>query len=586
MWDSINGRRNPFGSGDISTYEINDMGQVVGTARNANGYLQAFIWDDTNGLRFLNLPAGYQGSVGLDINNSGHIAFDAIPITEPHPHHSFIWYDFVLMEELGSLGGIHRWVFGMNNQDQIVGDATVPNGGRFGRGYIWDKINGMQNINDLILLKEGFEYISAGVGINDSGQIIAQGIVDEENGIYHAFLLTPLVTVKVGIDIKPGSDPNCLNVNGHGVIPVAINGTEDFDVNEVNLSSLNFAGLDVRVKGNGEPQCGYEDWNEDGSTDLVCHFVDDSDKWAPENDTATLTGMLTDGTYIQGEDSIGCKVSNYSGTYCLNIDDSNLLDIIINQSGKNVNFTLMEETSTVTTGTGSLTGKTMTLEADLPDGPVILIIEFSNDGQSLSGTYEITGSPSESGSLTGTKGKCTDYEYPEGDPACILPIKTDDLALVTGGQQYTGTDHIGIDFRLETDGVEIIAPCGGVVTEINKSPNPKNTYAMFSVTIRYNADWNMLIVFEPDTPVQADVDRQESEIDVNLGDIVAQGDVLGRLVVSDPGVPDWYPHTHWTIFRNDVETEHVCPADYLTTEAETALMSLYGSFGLLPVCNY
>jgi hypothetical protein len=32
---------------------------------------------------------------------------------------------------------------------------------------------------------------------------------------------------EVGIDIKPGSDPNCFNINGHGVIPVAILGSSE-----------------------------------------------------------------------------------------------------------------------------------------------------------------------------------------------------------------------------------------------------------------------------------------------------------------------------------------------------------------------
>ena len=40
------------------------------------------------------------------------------------------------------------------------------------------------------------------------------------------------------IDIKPGSDPNCININGHGVIPVAILGSEDFDVSLVDPDTL------------------------------------------------------------------------------------------------------------------------------------------------------------------------------------------------------------------------------------------------------------------------------------------------------------------------------------------------------------
>lgn len=113
----------------------------------------------------------------------------------------------------------------------------------------------------------------------------------------------PLV-IDVDIDIKPGSDPNCFNINGHGVIPVAINGSEDFSVYDIDVESLSLGGLVVRVRGNRGPLCSIEDWNEDGHPDLVCHFDDDPDNWVPGGDSATLTGALLDGTPIEGTDSI------------------------------------------------------------------------------------------------------------------------------------------------------------------------------------------------------------------------------------------------------------------------------------------
>ena len=98
------------------------------------------------------------------------------------------------------------------------------------------------------------------------------------------------------IDIKPGSDPNCFNANGHGVIPVAILGSSTFDVTLVDLSTLSFGGLEVRVRGNKGPLCNFEDSDGDTILDLVCHFEDDSTNWAPGDGDATLTGTLLDGT--------------------------------------------------------------------------------------------------------------------------------------------------------------------------------------------------------------------------------------------------------------------------------------------------
>ena len=112
------------------------------------------------------------------------------------------------------------------------------------------------------------------------------------------------VTREVGIDIKPGSFPNSFNINGNGVIPVAVLGSDAFDVTQIDVSTVSLAGLDVRVKGNGNPQCSIKDANGDGYDDLVCQFVDDPDTWIPVDDTATLTGQLNDGTAFYGIDSI------------------------------------------------------------------------------------------------------------------------------------------------------------------------------------------------------------------------------------------------------------------------------------------
>jgi hypothetical protein len=122
--------------------------------------------------------------------------------------------------------------------------------------------------------------------------------------------------IEVSVDIKPGSYPNCFNINGNGVIPVAILGSDDFDVTQIDVATLEFAGLDVRVKGNGTPQCSVEDVSgdftfpegaPDGYDDLVCQFVDDPNEWKPDNSTATLTGNLKaeyDGTPFHGTDEI------------------------------------------------------------------------------------------------------------------------------------------------------------------------------------------------------------------------------------------------------------------------------------------
>jgi hypothetical protein len=76
----------------------------------------------------------------------------------------------------------------------------------------------------------------------------------------HLYCFEEQVTeISVDIDIKPGSSPNAININGNGVIPVAVLGSAEFDASQVDVSTLTFAGLAVRVKGNGAPQCSFDD---------------------------------------------------------------------------------------------------------------------------------------------------------------------------------------------------------------------------------------------------------------------------------------------------------------------------------------
>ena len=82
------------------------------------------------------------------------------------------------------------------------------------------------------------------------------------------------VVIEVEIDIKPGSNPNCFNSNNHGVIPVAILGSEDFDVSIINPFSVELDGQAVRLKGKSGNAGSLEDVNGDGFDDLVVQIVD------------------------------------------------------------------------------------------------------------------------------------------------------------------------------------------------------------------------------------------------------------------------------------------------------------------------
>jgi hypothetical protein len=107
----------------------------------------------------------------------------------------------------------------------------------------------------------------------------------------------------VNIDIKPGSDPNCFNSDGKGIIPVAILGSADFDAATVNPFTVSLDGAAVQVKGRSGNAGSLEDVNGDGIQDLVVQIIDEGG-FTSGDSSATLTGETFDGTPIEGSDSI------------------------------------------------------------------------------------------------------------------------------------------------------------------------------------------------------------------------------------------------------------------------------------------
>jgi hypothetical protein len=107
------------------------------------------------------------------------------------------------------------------------------------------------------------------------------------------------------IDIKPGSEPNCINNDGNGVIPVAILGSPDFDVSSIDPGSVELEGNEVRAVGKSQKLLAHiEDVDGDGYDDLVIQIQDTDNTFKEGSTTAKLTGFLCDGTPIVGTDAI------------------------------------------------------------------------------------------------------------------------------------------------------------------------------------------------------------------------------------------------------------------------------------------
>ena len=120
---------------------------------------------------------------------------------------------------------------------------------------------------------------------------------------------------QVSIDIKPGSCPNPLNVKSKGVLPVAVLGTNEFNVQDIDVATIRLIGIAPLRSGLEDVGTPSEpgvcnNLGPDGIMDLTLKFstqeivealgdVEDGDEV-----TLTLTGILADGTKIEGEDLV------------------------------------------------------------------------------------------------------------------------------------------------------------------------------------------------------------------------------------------------------------------------------------------
>jgi hypothetical protein len=142
-------------------------------------------------------------------------------------------------------------------------------------------------------------------------------------------IVGPEPDLTIAVDIKPGSCPNPLNIKSKGVLPVAILGSEDFDVKEIKKNSIKLMGVkslrwsyeDVATP--FEPYTDKDDaydcneLGDDGFLDLTLKFkrteiVEKIKKkyGGVDRDQAVvlkLKGKLKDGTPFYGEDVIIIK---------------------------------------------------------------------------------------------------------------------------------------------------------------------------------------------------------------------------------------------------------------------------------------
>lgn len=101
------------------------------------------------------------------------------------------------------------------------------------------------------------------------------------------------------IDVHPASWPNPINPGSPGTIPVAVNGSATLNVRTLVWQSARFG------PSRAEPlRMSYEDWNQDGHTDLMLKFDNPASGFTCGMTVATLTISGQDGEVYEGSDPI------------------------------------------------------------------------------------------------------------------------------------------------------------------------------------------------------------------------------------------------------------------------------------------
>ncbi len=124
-------------------------------------------------------------------------------------------------------------------------------------------------------------------------------VTDKDNGSGEGTLTITVTSFPVSIDIKPGSDPNSINLKSKGVVPVAILTTPDFDATEVVPETVVFGPGAAHAE-----KSALEDVDDDGDLDMILHFKMQEIGLTEEDTEATLYGQTEAGLSIMGVDTV------------------------------------------------------------------------------------------------------------------------------------------------------------------------------------------------------------------------------------------------------------------------------------------
>ena len=184
--------------------DINEAGQIVGSAENAGGQDRAFLWQNGT-MTDLGTLSGAE-SVALGINDAGWVVGEAD--TAGGDTHAFLWRAGLGMSDLGTLGGTESTAWDINNAGSVVGESDVV-----GDIEVHPFLYQSGAMTDLGVLTGGTH--AQALGINAIGTIVGWSTTTGVIG-WHAFVYTGGAMTDIGNPGLSGGHSGAMAVNDGG----------------------------------------------------------------------------------------------------------------------------------------------------------------------------------------------------------------------------------------------------------------------------------------------------------------------------------------------------------------------------------
>jgi len=148
------------------------------------------------------LAPGGLVNFGYGINASGQVTGRAYADTISD-FHAFL-YSGGTMQDLGTLGGTQSFGYGINASGQVTGQASLPVTGAF-HAFLYSG-GTMYDLNSLVVSGLAGETLVTAIGINDSGQIVANNCNGPTDLNCKAYRLDPVASPAVAIAVPTASN--------------------------------------------------------------------------------------------------------------------------------------------------------------------------------------------------------------------------------------------------------------------------------------------------------------------------------------------------------------------------------------------